>query len=61
MATAPNQAQIAPGEEAGHTDFNTPYVGADPSNHVGVSTLMQEFELGAVYGYYRQAYDPHIG
>lgn len=61
MATTPNRGQIAPGEEVGTAGVQAPYRGADPAVHQGPISLNQAFEQGAVYGYYGQFYDPHIG
>lgn len=61
MATSPNLNQIAEGAEQGMAPVRAPYRGADPQlNHVGRETLNAAFEAGAVYGYYRQFYDPHF-
>jgi hypothetical protein len=61
MPKAPNSNQYAPGYEVSAAPIDEPYRGADPSGHVGVATLMDEFKQGAVYGYYGQFYDPHVG
>lgn len=59
MATQPSMMQIAPGEEAGHVDFDAPYIGASPGQHQGMISLNEAFQQGAVFGYYAQYYDPH--
>lgn len=45
-----NPAQIAPGDEVGGVPIDMPYVGAAKHDHVGVSTLNQEFAVGAQSG-----------
>jgi len=46
----PNTGQIAPGEEAAHENFNTPYAGPAVHDHVGYESLNQAFMQGASFG-----------